>query len=43
MIPFTHFNRLHVAPPLVIGDEELRTGLAVIDSALDLADRHADA
>ena len=43
VIPFTHFNRLHVAPPLVIGEEELRAGLAVIDSALDLADRHTDA
>jgi len=42
VIPFTHFNRLHVAPPLVIGEQELRAGLAVIDSALDLADRHAD-
>ncbi len=38
--PFAHFNRLHVAPPLVISDDDARHGLAVIDAALDLADRH---
>ncbi|WP_127792311.1 aspartate aminotransferase family protein [Agromyces sp. LHK192] len=38
--PFTHFNRLHVAPPLVISEEELRRGLDVIDEALTLADAH---
>ncbi len=36
--PFTHFNRLHVVPPLVITDQELRDGLAIIDEALDVAD-----
>ncbi|WP_353808600.1 aspartate aminotransferase family protein [Agromyces sp. SYSU T00194] len=36
--PFTHFNRLHVAPPLVISEAELRRGLDVIDRALDRAD-----
>jgi taurine--2-oxoglutarate transaminase len=36
--PFTHFNRLHVVPPLVISDEEMRDGLAIIDEALDVAD-----
>ena len=36
--PFVHFNRLHVAPPLVIGEDELRTGLAAIDVALGVAD-----
>jgi taurine--2-oxoglutarate transaminase len=39
--PFAHFNRLHVAPPLVIDEEDLRTGLAAIDEALELADRHS--
>ncbi|WP_231371270.1 aspartate aminotransferase family protein [Cryocola sp. 340MFSha3.1] len=39
--PFTHFNRVHVAPPLVIGEDELRRGLAAIDAALDVADRYA--
>jgi taurine--2-oxoglutarate transaminase len=39
--PFTHFNRLHVAPPLVIAEDELRRGLDVIDRALDVADEYA--
>lgn len=38
--PFTHFNRTHIAPPLVITEGELREGLAVIDRALDLTDAH---
>ena len=38
--PFTHFNRVHVAPPLVITEEELVRGLAIIDQALDVADRY---
>ncbi|AJT42753.1 hypothetical protein UM93_00740 [Psychromicrobium lacuslunae] len=36
--PFTHFNRVHVAPPLVISEEELRRGLDIIDRALVQAD-----
>lgn len=39
--PFTHFNRVHVAPPLVITEEELVRGLAVIDEALAVADAAA--
>lgn len=38
--PFTHFNRMHIAPPLVIGEDELRRGLAAIDAALEVADRY---
>ncbi|WP_244857976.1 aspartate aminotransferase family protein [Agromyces archimandritae] len=38
--PFTHFNRVHVAPPLVIAEEELAHGLDIIDEALDVADAH---
>jgi len=38
--PFAHFNRLHVAPPLVISDDDLLLGLASIDRALDAADAH---
>jgi len=38
--PFTHFNRVHVAPPLVIAEDELVRGLNVIDRALASADRH---
>ncbi|MDN4595677.1 aspartate aminotransferase family protein [Leifsonia virtsii] len=41
--PFTHFNRVHVAPPLIIEEDELRSGLAAIDAALDVADRYARA
>lgn len=38
--PFTHFNRLQIAPPLVITEEEAERGLAVIDQALSVADRY---
>lgn len=40
--PFVHFNRLHVAPPLVTSAEDLEHGLAAIDAALDVADEQAD-
>jgi taurine--2-oxoglutarate transaminase len=36
--PFTHFNRTHVVPPLVIGDEDARRGIAILDEALEVAD-----
>ena len=39
--PFTHFNRVHLAPPLVIGEDELIRGLDIIDRALSVADDHA--
>ena len=38
--PFAHFNRIHVAPPLVVTPDELRTGLAGIDAALEVADSY---
>lgn len=38
--PFTHFNRLHVVPPCVIGEDELREGLAILDEALEVADAY---
>lgn len=38
--PFTHFNRMHVAPPLVITEEELVRGLEITDWALEVADSH---
>jgi len=38
--PFTHFNRMHVVPPLVITDQEMRDGLAIIDEALNVADTY---
>ncbi len=36
--PFTHFNRMHVAPPLVITEDELMRGLDIIDEAITVAD-----
>ncbi len=41
--PFTHFNRVHVAPPLIISEEDLIRGLDIIDRALDVADEHVRA
>lgn len=38
--PFTHFNRMHVAPPLVISEADLVRGLDIIDDALDVADQY---
>ncbi|WP_139418101.1 aspartate aminotransferase family protein [Agromyces laixinhei] len=38
--PFIHFNRMHVAPPLVITEHELERGLDIIDEALSIADGH---
>ncbi len=32
--PFTHFNRMHVVPPLNISEEDLVKGLEIIDQAL---------
>ena len=38
VLPFANFNRIHVVPPLNIGDADLRFGLDVLDQALDIAD-----
>lgn len=40
--PFAQYNRLHVAPPLVIPEDELLAGLDAIDEALDTADAFVD-
>jgi taurine--2-oxoglutarate transaminase len=40
--PFTHFNRVHVTPPLVISDDDVRVGLEIIDEALTVADAYTD-
>jgi taurine--2-oxoglutarate transaminase len=40
VLPFTNFNRLHVVPPCTITADEAREGLAVLDRALEVADRH---
>jgi taurine--2-oxoglutarate transaminase len=39
--PFSHFNRIHVVPPCTISADDVRHGIAVIDEALELADRYA--
>jgi len=39
--PFTHFNRVHVAPPLIISEDDLVRGLDIIDRALEVTDAEA--
>jgi len=38
--PFTHFNRTHVVPPCTTTADQVEQGLAILDEALDVADRH---
>ena len=38
--PFTHFNRTHVVPPCTTTADEIREGLAVLDEALEVADKY---
>ena len=40
--PFAHFNRIHVVPPCIISADDVRAGIAALDEALELADRHYD-
>ena len=40
MLPFANYNRLHVCPPCNVTDAEVAEGLAILDAALDVADRH---
>ena len=40
--PWTHFNGVHIGPPLVISEEDLIRGLDVIDRALGELDRYAE-
>ncbi len=35
---FAHWNVVFVAPPLVIGEDDLRHGLTILDECLDIAD-----
>ena len=39
--PFTHFNRLHVTPPLTTSLADLELGLGRIDDALTVVDQYA--
>lgn len=41
--PFIHFNRTHVVPPCTTSADEVREGLAILDEALEVADRYATA
>lgn len=36
--PFAHFNRLQLAPPLILLEEDLRNSFSLLDRALDVAD-----
>jgi taurine--2-oxoglutarate transaminase len=38
--PFVHFNRTHVVPPCTTTADEIREGVAILDRALTIADRH---
>ncbi len=40
LLPFSSDNRVHVVPPCTISDDEARDGLAILDEALAVADRH---
>jgi taurine--2-oxoglutarate transaminase len=41
LFPFTHFNRTHVVPPCTVSETELLEGVAILDEALDVADRYS--
>jgi len=38
--PFIHMNRTHVCPPCVITADEVHQGVAILDRALEVADRY---
>lgn len=40
LLPFANFNRIHVCPPCNVSDAEVAEGLAILDAALSVADRH---
>lgn len=40
LLLFVNFNRLHVVPPCIITEAETKEGLAILDQALTVADRH---
>jgi taurine--2-oxoglutarate transaminase len=37
MLPFANFNRIHIVPPCTVSDQEVRDGLAILDTALGVA------
>lgn len=38
--PFTHFNTTHIVPPCTTTADEVREGIAILDEALNIADRY---
>ncbi len=40
LLLMTHWNKIHVAPPLIISAEDMQEGLARLDRVLDAADAH---
>jgi taurine--2-oxoglutarate transaminase len=38
--PFAHFNRIQMAPPLIVTDDEVRRALEILDEALEVADSY---
>jgi taurine--2-oxoglutarate transaminase len=38
--PFIHFNRTHAVPPCTVTADEARSGLDILDEALEVADRY---
>ncbi|MGW6782047.1 aminotransferase class III-fold pyridoxal phosphate-dependent enzyme [Streptomyces sp. NPDC054987] len=41
--PFVNMNRTHVVPPCTVTEAEAKEGLALLDEALTIADRHTTA
>jgi taurine--2-oxoglutarate transaminase len=37
MLPFVNFNRIHIVPPCTVSEQEVREGLAILDTALGVA------
>jgi taurine---2-oxoglutarate transaminase len=40
LVPFMNYNRLHVVPPCTVSEAEAKEGLAVLDEAFAVIDRH---
>ncbi len=36
--PFAHFNRIQMAPPLIVTEAEVSRALGILDEALEVAD-----
>ncbi|MEI8057222.1 MAG: aspartate aminotransferase family protein [Actinomycetes bacterium] len=40
LLPFANFNRLHVVPPCIVTDTEVKDGLAILDEVFTVIDAH---